>query len=214
MALQKARAKLEAAERAEAEPIAIIGMSCRFPGAPDPDAFWSVLREGIDTVAPIPADRWDAGAFYDPKPGVPGKTVAREAALLPAVDQFDCQFFGISPREAAMSIRSIACCWRSAGSARRFRAGGRSTERHPDRRFHRHRPERSRGFRPTLRTSTRIRERATACAAPGRLSYFLGLRGPSLAIDTACSSSLVAVHLACKSLRAASAMWHSLAACT
>jgi acyl transferase domain-containing protein len=101
LALQKARTKLEAAERAATEPIAIVGMGCRFPGgASDPDSFWRVLRDGVDAVTRIPRDRWDADAYYDPRPGVPGKMITRDAALLAGVDGFDPQFFGISPREA------------------------------------------------------------------------------------------------------------------
>src|SRR3954451_18943565 len=101
VALQRARAKLEAAELAANEPIAIIGMACRFPGgASDTESFWKLLHDGFDAVTPVPRERWDADAYYDPSPGTSGKMVTREGAFLPKVDEFDCQFFGISPREA------------------------------------------------------------------------------------------------------------------
>jgi acyl transferase domain-containing protein len=204
IALQKARAKLEAADRAEAEPIAIVGMSCRFPGdVTDPDAFWRVLHEGVDAVGPIPPDRWDADAFYDPNPGVAGKSVMRDAALLAAVDEFDCRFFGISPREAANLDPQHRLLLEVGWEA--FEDAGVP-------------PERLNGSRTGVfvgigqndysRLQSDISEINAhtgtgngLCYAPGRLSYVLGLRGPSVAIDTACSSSLVAVHYGCRSLR-------------
>src|SRR5262249_29794095 len=84
------------------EPIAIVGIGCRFPGgANDPDSFWTLLRGGVDAISEIPADRWDPRVFYDPQPGTPGKTNARWGGFIRGVDQFDAAFFGISPREAA-----------------------------------------------------------------------------------------------------------------
>jgi hypothetical protein len=84
------------------EPLAIIGIGCRFPGgANDPETFWKVLVEGVDAITEIPADRWHVRSFYDPEPGKPGKTRSRWGGFLPDVDRFDPQFFGIAPREAA-----------------------------------------------------------------------------------------------------------------
>ena len=99
-ALQKMRQKLEKIESARHEPIAIIGMACRFPGADSPEAFWALLQRGEDTVREVPRERWNVGEYYDPVPGTPGKMYLREAALLDKVDEFDPHFFGISPREA------------------------------------------------------------------------------------------------------------------
>lgn len=83
------------------EGIAIIGMGCRFPGgANDAETFWKVLIEGRDAVSEVPADRWNVERFYEPEPGVLGKTIAKRGGFVDGIDQFDPQFFGISPREA------------------------------------------------------------------------------------------------------------------
>jgi acyl transferase domain-containing protein len=82
------------------EPIAIVGIGCRFPGAPDKDAFWQLLCAGADAITEIPADRFDAEAFYDPRPGVPGKMAYRWGGFVPGIEGFDAGFFGITPREA------------------------------------------------------------------------------------------------------------------
>ncbi|HVT99795.1 MAG TPA: beta-ketoacyl synthase N-terminal-like domain-containing protein, partial [Acidobacteriaceae bacterium] len=83
------------------EPIAVIGMACRLPGGADtPEAFWKLLADGIDAIEPVPADRWDADAFYDPRPGTPGKANTKWGGFVRNIDLFDAGFFGISPREA------------------------------------------------------------------------------------------------------------------
>lgn len=98
LALKEARARLEAIEKSRTEPIAIIGMGCRFPGgANDPTTFWQLLRDGIDAITKVPPDRWNVDAYYDPDPEAPGKTYTRHGGFLQQVDQFDPQFFGISP---------------------------------------------------------------------------------------------------------------------
>src|SRR6266542_3404167 len=96
------QAKLDRLERRAADPIAIIGMGCRFPGgAIGPDAFWEVLRNGVDAISEVPRDRWNIEEYYDPDPGAPGKMSTRYGGFVEAIDQFDPQFFGITPREAA-----------------------------------------------------------------------------------------------------------------
>ena len=92
--------QLEAkSELMRAEPIAIIGMACRFPGgADDPDAFWQLLKSGGDAISEVPRNRWDIDAFYDPDPDAPGKMCCRYGGFLERVDLFDADFFGISPR--------------------------------------------------------------------------------------------------------------------
>src|ERR687883_404341 len=100
--LEELEARLTAAERAQIEPIAVVGMSCRFPGgADDPGAYWRLLREGIDAITEVPPERWDVDEYYDPDPEAPGKMYARHGGFLKNVDQFDAAFFRISPREAA-----------------------------------------------------------------------------------------------------------------
>jgi acyl transferase domain-containing protein len=82
------------------EPVAIVGMACRFPKAPSVEAFWHLLRDGVDAITEVPRDRWDAAALYDPNIAAVGKLSTRWGGFLDRVDQFDPQFFGVSPREA------------------------------------------------------------------------------------------------------------------
>src|SRR3954451_13844847 len=102
LALKKMRVKLDAAERSRTEPIAIIGMACTFPGgANDPEAYWRILRDGVNAVTEVPANRWNIDDYYDADREAPGKTYARHGGFLdrdPAL--FDAGFFGISPLEA------------------------------------------------------------------------------------------------------------------
>ena len=84
-----------------AEPIAVIGMGCRLPGAPGPEAFWRLVSEGRDAITGVPPDRWDADALYSPEPLAPGKMKARRGAFLDDVYGFDAAFFRIMPAEAA-----------------------------------------------------------------------------------------------------------------
>ncbi|HET7503188.1 MAG TPA: SDR family NAD(P)-dependent oxidoreductase [Kofleriaceae bacterium] len=193
-----------AADRMVAEPIAIVGLGCRFPGAPDPDAFWSLLRSGGDAIREVPADRWDAGAYYDPDPTAAGRTVTRFGGFLPRVDEFEPSFFCISPREAShmdpQQRLLLEVAWEAlenAGIAPPSLYGtdtgvfvGISTSDYTGLQLAD--PERV-GAHDGTGSAHSI--------AANRLSYLLDLRGPSMAVDTACSSSLVAVHLACQSLR-------------
>ena len=95
------QAKLDAALAARAEPIAIVGMACRFPGDADtPEAYWDLLRAGRDAIGAIPKDRWDNEAFFDPDPDAPGRIATRWGGFLSNIDRFDAGLFGIAPREA------------------------------------------------------------------------------------------------------------------
>ncbi len=188
-----------------AEPIAVVGLGCRFPGAPDAEAFWRLLCERKDLLREVPPDRWDSGAWYDADPQAPGKMLTRHGYFLDGVSQFDPLFFGISPREAAemdpQQRLMLEVCWEAladagvpSSSLKGSRTGvfmGAIWHEYADR----HLTDRA---AVTLHSSTGQSLNIVA----NRLSYVLGLRGPSLSVDTACSSSLVAVHLACQSLRA------------
>src|SRR3546814_7661991 len=94
------RRKLEAVEARSREPIAIVGMACRFPGSPDLESYWRLLEEGRDAITEVPRERWDVDALYDPDPAAPGKMSSRWGGFVADVDRFDAEFFGISPREA------------------------------------------------------------------------------------------------------------------
>ena len=207
-ALTKMRVRLEAAERAKAEPIAIVGIGCRFPGGVhDADSFWSLVMERRDAVTEVPADRWDAASLYDPDPLAAGKTSSRWGAFLEGIDRFDAAFFGISPREAARMDPQqrllLEVAWNALEDAGLSPTGlgGQSAgvfvgvHSHSVDYWGLQAHDRA-GLDPYAGTGT------SHSVLAGRLSYFLDLHGPSLAVDTACSSSLVAVHLACQALRA------------
>ena len=205
--LEELQAKLKAAQGAQREPIAVVGIGCRFPGdVHHADAFWDLIIHGVDAVTEVPPDRWDVDAYYDPDPDAPGKMVTRWGAFLKNIDQFEPQLFGISPREAiSMDPQQrllLEVVWEALEDAGQA-------------------PDTLKGSQTgvfigiigseyaQLQTAgdglnhidTYFGSGVANSIASGRISYVLGLQGPSLSIDTACSSSLVAVHLACQSLR-------------
>ncbi len=205
-AVKDLRGRLDAVERAGHEPIAVVGIGCRFPGGVrGPDAFWQLLRGGVDAITEVPPSRWDVDAYYDPDPAVPGKTYTRHGGFVDDVEQFDPHFFGISPREAAsldpQQRLLLEVTWEAlehAGIAPTSLAGSRTGVFVGISTFDYARLMDERGvdfIDPYGGTG------GAPCVAAGRISYVLGLHGPTLAIDTACSSSLVAAHLACGSLR-------------
>jgi acyl transferase domain-containing protein/acyl carrier protein len=188
----------------EDDEIAIVSMAARLPGAKDPEAFWRLLIDGIDAIGDMPTDRWDVDGLYDPDPNVPGRMSTRWGGYLDQVDRFDPLFFGMSPREAVEADPQqrliLELVWEVLE-----RAGL------PPSRLHGSRTGIFMGAmwseygqiaaeleRIALHSAT---GRDTGIIA-NRVSYVLGLTGPSLTVNTACSSSLVAVHLAARSLRA------------
>jgi acyl transferase domain-containing protein/acyl carrier protein len=199
------QAKIEELEREKSEPIAILGLGCRFPGGSnDPESFWRFFQTGGDAIREIPAERWDIEAYYDPDPDAPGKMATRWGGFLEQVDQFDAAFFGISPREAqSMDPQQrllLEVTWEAL--------------EHAAQPVHRLAGSKSGVFIGVLGNDYAYLDIAdplnigayngtgtSHSIAAGRLSYVLDLRGPCVALDTACSSSLVAVHLACQSLR-------------
>ncbi|KST62480.1 type I polyketide synthase [Mastigocoleus testarum] len=186
------------------EPIAIIGIGCRFPGAQDPESFWELLHNGVDATAQVPSNRWDIDRFYNEEPVTPGKMNTRRGGFLKEVDRFDASFFGISPREAERMDPQqrlvLEVTWEALENAAII-------------------PENLSGSQTGVfiaignydygrllakdvdRISAYDGTGNTLCIAANRLSYVLNLRGPSLVIETACSSSLVALHFACRSLQ-------------
>jgi natural product biosynthesis luciferase-like monooxygenase protein len=181
--------------KAEAEPVAIIGIGCRFPGARNPEEFWTLLRDGRDAVTEIPKNRPELLAYSEAN--------TRWGGFLDQVDEFDAQFFGIAPREARrmdpQQRQLLEVAWealedagqvteRLNGSATGVFIGISSND------YYQLQLSESALDDPYLGTGSAL------SIAANRLSYFFGFRGPSISIDTACSSSLVAVHLACQSL--------------
>lgn len=200
------QARLEASASDSSEPIAIVGIGCRLPGgANSPEAFWQLMCEGVDAVTEVPSSRWELDALYDADPDAPGKVATRWGGFVDNVDRFDAGFFRIAPREA-VSIDPqqrflLETSWEAledAGEASEDLAGsltgvfiGISGSDYP----------RVLSGGDVSRFDTYSATGLTLSVASGRLSYALGLQGPSISVDTACSSSLVSVHLAVQSLR-------------
>ncbi len=203
--MERMQRQLAEYERTRTEPVAIVGMGLRFPGgAVDAESYWQILRDGVDAVDEIPADRWPVDEFYDAEPQQPGRMRTRWGGFLDRVDQFDYEFFGISRREAlAMDPQqrlALEVSWEAlenAGHAPTALAGSRTgvflgvcsndfaTENFSG-----------------IEDITAYASTGTAhSVVTGRLSYVFDFRGPSVAVDTACSSSLVSVHMAVQSLR-------------
>lgn len=188
-----------------ADPIAIVGMACRFPGGADtPEALWDLIRDGGDAITTVPPDRWDVDAIYDTDASVPGTTSSRFGGFLDGVDRFDAGYFGISPREAAHMDPQQRLVLEVAVEALE-RSGlpidglaGSLTGVFMASTLHDY-GDRYAGHLRDIDAHTLTGN--AHCIIPNRLSFLYDLRGPSVAVDTACSSSLVAVHLACQSLR-------------
>ncbi|MCC7368643.1 MAG: type I polyketide synthase [Chloroflexi bacterium] len=209
LALRRVRSRLDELERARSEPIAIVGIGCRFPGGVyGPDAFWDLLRDGRDAISEVPADRWPIDSTHADDPNVPGKIPSRYGGFLDDIAGFDPHFFGISPREArAMDPQQrllLEAAWEAledAGCVPSRLAGS------PTGVFigiglndYGKLQVVDQTLCPEL-IDIYVTSGNAFCIAANRLSYTLDLRGPSMAIDTACSSSLVAVHQAVRSLR-------------
>lgn len=196
---------LDRVQAAAREPIAIVGIGCRFPGADGPEAYWNFLEEGRDGIRDVPSDRWSIDEYFDPDPDAPGKIATRYGGFLEQISAFDAKFFGIAPREAlGMDPQQrllLEVSWEALEHA---------------------------GIAPSKLAAKRVGVFVGICntdylqlllmrgekaidaylasgnalsVAAGRLSYVLGFQGPSMSIDTSCSASLVAIHAACQSLR-------------
>jgi len=206
-ALDEMQARIDALERMRTEPIAIVGMACRFPGGADtPEAFFDLLHRGVDAISEIPADRWDIDDYYDQDPDKPGKMYIRHGGFIGQLKEFDAHFFGISPREAKSldpqqrlllevgweALENAGIAPDSLFNSQTGVFVGICSDNYLQRLL----------LRDTSEIDGYMSTGNAFSAAAGRIAYTFGLKGPTLSVDTACSSSLVAVHLACQALRA------------
>lgn len=188
------------------EPIAIVGIGCRFPGgANNSEAFWNLLINGVDAIAEVPANRWNISNFYHPDTAKPGKIRTRWGGFIEDIDQFDAQFFGISPREAAcidpqqrLLLEVVWEALEDGGQVAAKLANSQTGVFIGISGSDYHHIQLNVSDRHLINAYTHLG--GVHCIAANRISYVLNLQGPSLAVDTACSSSLVAVHLACQSI--------------
>lgn len=198
--------RVQALEKSRTVPLAVVGIGCRFPGGVDgPDSFWKLLSEGVDAIQQVPPSRWDIEELYDGNPETYGKMTTRWGGFIDSPEQFDPKFFGIAPTEAiGMDPQQrllLEIAWEALEHAGIAPSGLSGT---PTGVFlgicnadYSHMALDT----PREKITPYLASGLSHAVAAGRISYVLGLQGPSLAVDTSCSASLVAVHLACQSLR-------------
>ena len=206
-AVEQANGRIRELEQQSSEPIAIVGIGCRFPGDCDtPDTYFERLCAGMDAVGEVPPERWSLPDWWDSNPATPGRMYSRFGAFLSDVERFDAAFFGVTPREAARMdpqhrmLLEVAWHAMEAANIRAETLNGKPvgvflgiTGNDYGELLDRRGPEEVDAYYLTGNSLN---------FAAGRLAYVFGFQGPAMAIDTACSSSLVAVHLAVQSLRA------------
>ena len=186
------------------EPIAVVGIGCRYPKAATPAELWALMIGGVDAITEVPRDRFDLDALFDAAPATPGKVMSRWGGFVDNIDRFDAGFFGIAPREAdrldPQQRLLLEVAWHALEDAGYVTAAPLAARTGVFVGMWLNEYE-ARLFRDPDAIDFYMTTGSGRYSASGRLSFCLGFEGPSLTVDTACSSSLVAVHLACQSLR-------------
>jgi acyl transferase domain-containing protein len=205
LVIKDLQAKLESTRQLATEPIAIVGMSCRFPDAPDVDAYWRLLTEGKNAVKEAPKDRWDLEQWYDPNPAVDGKISTRYGGFIDNVDAFDAAFFGIPATEARRMDPGQRIMLQQVWHALEHAGIPPTSLRGSDTGFFVGMSQNDYGNLQINGAAEDITAYSGTgngyCFASGRISYQYGFHGPTMTTDTACSSSLVAMHQAVQALR-------------
>ncbi|OLE22376.1 MAG: hypothetical protein AUG49_19280, partial [Catenulispora sp. 13_1_20CM_3_70_7] len=207
--LAEARRRLAEAEGGRREPIAVVGMACRYPGGAETvDAFWELLRGGRDTAVEVPAARWDVDEYYDEDRRNPGTVYTRSGSFLADVAGFDASFFGMSPQEAfrmdPQQRLLMELMWEGledAGTTPAALAGSRTAVMVGLMDTVQYGRLEVDSYGPAVVADPLFGQGISTSVAAGRLAYHYDLRGPTMTLDTACSSSLVGVHLAAEALR-------------
>lgn len=205
LTIKQLRAKLDGLENKVPDPVAVVSMSCRFPGSPDLEAFWEILKNGVDAVQEVPKERWDLEEWFDPRPETPGKINTRYGGFIDGVDLFDADFFSIPPNEAKrmdpgqrilleLVWEALERAYIPPDSLRGSRTG-----------FFVGMNQNDYGVMQISGDPEEITAYTGTgnglCFTSGRVSYQFGFHGPTLSSDTACSSSMVALHQAVQAIR-------------
>ena len=205
LALRAAERKIKKLEQAQTEPIAVVGMACRFPGSPSIEAYRSLLQNGTDAISEVPSERWSLEELFDPNPSAVGKINTRFGGFIENVDQFDASFFGIAPLEARLmdpqQRLGLELVWHALEDSglRPSDLRGSKTGVFVGVTQNDYGVEQLSGNREDIRAFSGTGN--GFCFTAGRIAFQYGFKGPVSAVDTACSSSLVALNQACSALR-------------
>ncbi len=206
--LTEARRRLAEVEEGRHEPVAIVGMACRFPGAADAGEYWRLLREGRSGIVEVPPSRWDIDEYYNTDRRAVGGVYTRHGGFLPDIAGWDAGFFGVSPQEALRMDPHqrllMELLWEGledAGTAPDRLAGSRTGVMVGYMDTVQYGRLESERYGPSVAADPYFGQGVSASVVAGRLAYQYDLHGPAVTIDTACSSSLVGVHLAANALR-------------
>ena len=206
LAIEKLESKLKKLENSRQEPIAIVGLGCRFPGGVNsPESFWNLLSEGTDAITEIPQNRWNLKDYYDPNPETPGTIYTQSGGFVNSLKEFDAEFFNLSAKEATsldpQQRLLLEVTWEALEHATINPQHLMGTKTGVFIGISTHDYLQKLASRDLKEIDAYMISGNANSTASGRLSYSLGLVGPNFAVDTACSSSLVSLHLACASLR-------------